>query len=292
MALHRGLFYIFTVEKDLIMNAFEKVLYFLEAEMERPTNYGWFHLMFVGIVIISTIFLCLRFKDCDDKVFRRIALISWIIIVLLEIYKQVIYTFEYDGAVVTWDYQWYAFPYQLCSTPLYVLPFVAFLKDSKFRDAFVAYMAFFSLFGGLAVFFYPNDVFISTIGINIQTMIHHGSQVVLGIFFIVHSRHKLNIKFYLKSIPVFAALVAIAIIMNECGFGILTSKGMDDSFNMFYISRHFDCTLPILSEVYKAVPYLAFSLIYILGFAIISVIIYSVGMLIASLVERKKVKNA
>lgn len=274
------------------MNAFEKVLYFLEGEMERPTNYGWFHLLFVGIVILSTILLCLKFKDCDDKVFRRIALICWVVIVVLEIYKQVIYTFEYDGAVVAWDYQWYAFPYQFCSTPLFVLPFVAFLKDGKFRDAFVAYMAFFSLFGGIAVFFYPNDVFISTIGINIQTMIHHGSQIVLGIFFIVHSRRKINFKFHLKSVPVFASLVAIAIIMNECGFSILTSKGMDDTFNMFYISRHFECTLPILSGIYEAVPYLVFSLIYILGFAVISLIIFALSKLIVSLVERKKVKNA
>lgn len=274
------------------MNAFEKVLYFLEGEMERPTNYGWFHLLFVGIVILSTILLCLKFKDCDDKVFRRISLICWVVMVVLEIYKQVIYTFEYDGTVVTWDYQWYAFPYQFCSTPIFVLPFVAFLKDSKFRDAFVAYMAFFSLFGGIAVFFYPNDVFISTIGINIQTMIHHGSQIVLGIFFIVHSRRKINLKFHLKSVPVFASLVAIAIIMNECGFSILTSKGMDDDFNMFYISRHFDCTLPILSGIYEAVPYLVFSLIYILGFAVISLIIFSLSKLIVYLVGRKKVKNA
>ena len=274
------------------MNAFEKVLYFLEGEMERPTNYGWFHLLFVGIVILSTILLCLKFKDCDDKVFRRISLICWGVMVVLEIYKQVIYTFEYDGTVVAWDYQWYAFPYQFCSTPIFVLPFVAFLKDSKFRDAFVAYMAFFSLFGGIAVFFYPNDVFISTIGINIQTMIHHGSQIVLGIFFIVHSRRKINLKFHLKSVPVFASLVAIAIIMNECGFSILTSKGMDDTFNMFYISRHFDCTLPILSGIYEAVSYLVFSLIYILGFAVISLIIFALSKLIVYLVGRKKVKNA
>lgn len=271
------------------MNAFEKIVHFFEAEMERPTNYGWFHLMFVGIVIISTVFLCLKFKDCNDKTFKRIALICWLVMVVLEIYKQIIFTFEYDGvSTVTWDYAWYAFPYQLCSTPLYVLPFIAFLNDGKIRDAFVSYMAFFSLFGGIAVFFYPNDVFVETIGINIQTMIHHGLQIVLGIYFIVHERRKFGIKLYLKSIPVFASLVAIAVILNEAMFKYLTVNGMDDTFNMFYISRHFDCSLPILADVYKAVPYIVFSLIYILGFVLVSLIIYLVEKLIFFIVKRSK----
>ena len=112
------------------MNLFERFIHFFEGEMETPTNYGWFHLMFIGIVILFTVFLCLKFKDCDDKIFRRITLICWITIVALEILKQLVFSFEFDGTNAVWDYQWYAFPYQFCSTPLYVLPFIAFLRDA------------------------------------------------------------------------------------------------------------------------------------------------------------------
>ena len=264
----------------------------LDTRMITPEPYGWFHLLWLAASVIAGILLFKFLKPGTEKQVRGVLLVISLLSILAEIYKQFNYTFSVDGDVINADYQWYAFPYQFCSTPIFVLPFVSFLKDSKFRDAFVAYMAFFSLFGGIAVFFYPNDVFISTLGINIQTMIHHGSQIVLGIFFIVHSRRKINLKFHLKSVPVFASLVAIAIIMNECSFSILTSKGMDDTFNMFFISRHFECTLPILSGIYEAVPYLVFSLIYILGFAVISLIIFALSKLIVYLVGRKKVKNA
>ena len=172
----------------------EKLLSILELKMKTPTNYSWFHLVFIVIVIGVTVFLCLKFKNCSDKAFRRIVLISWISMVVLEFYKQFVYSYSVEPSVIEWDYQWYAFPYQLCSTPLYVLPFIAFMKDSKFRDCFVAYMSTFSLFAGIAVFLYPNDVFISTIGINIQTMVHHGLQIVLGIFFIVYARKKFSKK--------------------------------------------------------------------------------------------------
>ncbi|MBE6673931.1 MAG: hypothetical protein E7596_02365 [Ruminococcaceae bacterium] len=274
------------------MTTFEKFIHFFEGEMTRPGNYGWFHLMFVAIVVAATVMICIGFKNCSDKTFRRIMLACWVVMAALEIYKQVIYTFECnDAGVGVWDYQWYAFPYQLCSTPLYVLPFIAFLRDNGLREAFASYMSFFSLFGGLAVFFYPNDVFIQTIGINIQTMVHHGLQIVLGIFCTVYYRKKCNLKHYLKSVPVFASLTAVAIVLNEAVYAVFAANGIDETFNMFYISRHFDCTLPILSNVYTTVPYIVFALIYILGFALVSFILYLIQRGIIALVN-KKVRHA
>lgn len=257
------------------MNFFEKIIHLLEkGEMVTPTNYSWFHLMFVAIVIAATVLLCSFFKDCDEKTFRRIVLIGWAIITALEIYKQFVFSFEFDGTTAKWDYQWYAFPYQLCSTPLYILPFVIFLKDGELRNSMMAYIQTFSLFGGLAVFFYPNDVFIETIGINFQTMVHHGLQVVFGIFFVVYNRKKLEHKYFLKAIPVFATLVSIAFTLNVLMYQIFEARGIDEDFNMFYIGPYVPSSLPILSDIYPKVPYVAFFLIYVVGFCAIATGLY------------------
>ena len=269
------------------MNFFEKFLHFFEGVMERPTNYSWFHLLFMGLVIIATAFFCIKFRDAKDGTIRRIVLICWIVMVVLEIYKQLSFSLSVDeNLIASWTYNWYAFPFQLCSTPLYVLPFIAFMKDTKIRDCFLSYISSFSLFGGLAVYFYPNDVFTSEIAINIQTMVHHGIQVFLGIFLFVYSRRKANFKFYLKGIPVFAVLVALAIGSNEIVYAIFQSKGMSDTFNMFYISRHFDCTLPILADIYKKVSFLPFVLIYIIGFVIVSIAVFFIILGITRLVQK------
>lgn len=268
------------------MNFFEKILHSLSGLMERPTNYGWFHLLFMAMIIAFTVFICVKFHSADDKTFRRIILISWIVMVTLEIYKQLIFSFEYESGLAVWDYQWYAFPYQLCSTPLYVLPFIAFSKHSKFRDALTSYMSVFSLFGGLAVFFYPNDVFVQTIGINIQSMVHHGLQIVLAVYCVVYNRNKIkNFKYHLWSIPVFALLVSAAIIMNIVGYHLIS----DETFNMFYISPYFDCTLPVLGSIYPKVPFIAFILIYIIGFVIVATILYYIEKLIVCLATKEKV---
>lgn len=266
------------------------LLKFFKLEMTRPNSYGWFHLMFIALVIVATTLLIIFFKNSKDKTFRRIALIGWIIMLVFEIYKQIEYSASITETGVEWDYQWYAFPYQLCSTPLYILPVVAFMKEGKVRDFFTAYISTFALFGGIVVFIYPNDVFVRTAGINIQTMIHHGLQVVLGIYFAVYNRKKLNIKYFLKSIPVFVGLLLIACILNEVIYYSVVSK-IGETFNMFYISRHFDCTLVILNQIYLVVPWFVFLLIYVIGFAIASIAVFYIIVGILKLVEKIKSKN-
>lgn len=265
------------------MKFIETILKALEHEMNTPTNYGWFHLMFIGIVIISTILLCVFFRNKEDKVIRKICLISWLIILILELIKEIEFSSNFEDNQLQWDYPWYIFPFQLCSTPLYILPFVVFLKNEKPRQYFISYMMTFSLFGGTAVYIYPNDVFVGTTIINFQTMIHHGIQIVIGIYLVVVYRKKYDFKLFIKGIPVFAVLSIIALTLNIIMYHIFQNLGLDDTFNMFFVSPYFDCTLPVLSAIYPKVPYIVFLLIYNIGFTIISTIIFGLQKLILKL---------
>ena len=87
-----------------------------------------------------------------------------------------------------------------------------------------------------------------------------------------------------KGCSCFADLVTAAIIMNH-GF---MSLGIDETFNMFYISPYFDCTLPILSMIYPKVNYLIFVALYILGFTFIAFLIFIIARGIIKLTRRKK----
>lgn len=258
------------------MTFLESIIHALNATMDIPPSFGIFHFAFMLLFIASTVLICIKFKDAKDSTMRRIALISWIIMLVLEVYKQFVLSFKLDGATPTWDYQWYAFPFQLCSTPLYVLPFIAFMKESKFRDALMSFMSTFSFFGGLVVFIYPNDVFATLIGINIQTMIHHGLQLLLGVYFFVYNRKKANIKYHLSAIPVFVVLAGIAVILNEVVYSAIISNGWNDAFNMFYISAYYPNHLPILSTVYELVHPILFIIIYVIGFALVGTLIYGI----------------
>ena len=269
------------------MNFFEKILHALSGTMETPKLFGAFHLSFVVFMGLLTALFVWKIAKSNDKTFRITVGICWAVAALLEIYKQLIYTFEFENGVSTWDYQWYAFPFQLCSMQLYVLPFVFLLKDGHVRDGAMAFIGTFSLFGGLAVFIYPGDVFVRTIGINLQTMIHHGLQIVLGILMLVRCKDKIGVKFFLKGVGVFVALVIVAQALNA-----IVPTFTDETFNMFYISWKYDCTLPVLSAIYPHVWYPLFLLMYVVGLSISSALFMLIAVGINKLAQKNKRKNA
>lgn len=267
-----------------------KFLEFLEKQMTPPGNYGWFHLLFLVLIIGVIVALIVFARDVSENKFRRIVLITWIVSLVFEIYKQIIFTFKVNNGVIEASYQWYSFPFQFCSSPLYVLPLIAFLKDGKVRNALMAFASTFMLFGGLAVMLYPNDVFCEFIGINIQTMVHHGLQLAMGIYIAVYNRKKLSFKFMWPGVIVFACFAVVAIAINEIGHAVLP----EHTFNMFFISRHHACTLPVLSMFYSdpanpLLPYPLFLIMYLIGFCLVALIMYTVEW---ALIVKTTNKNA
>ncbi len=266
------------------MNAFERVVAWLQGGTETPAIFGWYHILCVLSVAALTVFLCLRYRDADERVVRRILLFAWIAMLVVESYKQLVFSMDIEDGVAVWEYTWYAFPYQFCSTPIYVLPFAIFFKEGRVRHAAIAFIQSFSFFAGLVVMVYPGDVYMSMIGINLQTMIHHGLQVTLGIYLLARYRRQLGLRHFLSGACVFAVMVAVALALDIGVYHALAAC-FDDvpTFNMFFISPYFDCTLPILEAVYGGVPYPVFLAIYILGFCLAASLVYMAGRGIAVL---------
>lgn len=273
------------------MSTIDQIMQFLETRMTTPTPYGWFHILWLVITALGTMLLILRFRNASDKTVRRILLSLWIVMVLLEIYKQLVGAYKFVDGKAVWSYYWSWFPFQFCSTPLYTLPFIFLLPDCWWRRAFSAFFAGFSLFAGIAVMLYPGDVFIPTVGICVQTMIHHGAMVAVGIFMVAYNRHHMNKRYFFGSLAVFYSFAAVAILLNETIHTMLIGKGLNDTFNMFYISRHYPCTLPVLSNIYAKVSYPSFLCIYLVGFALVSALIYGLEKGILALIYRKKRKS-
>ena len=272
------------------MNWFEKILAGLNGKMEMPLAYGWFHLMCWFLVIVLTVtlvMLAIRYRKDDAKIAKitRIVVLTYSILgIVLEIYKQLNFSFTptEDGGV--WDYRWYAFPFQFCSTPMYIGLIAGCLKKGKFQEYLYSYLATFALFAGLCVMIYPGDVFTRTVGINIQTMVCHGGMVVMGIYLLFSGMVKLEWKTIFKALSVFAVLVCIADVFNI----IYHFAGGTETCNLFFISPYFPCTLPILSMIYEVVPYPVFLIIYIIGFTLAAFVMLAVAIGIDRLIKHEK----
>ena len=272
-------------ERIAQMKFFGELLVLLDSEMKTPQMYGWFHLLFFALSIILGVWLCLKFKKPDDKTVKRIIFIITTITIVLEIYKQINYTFTYNGEEILSDFQWYAFPFQFCSMPMYVGLLASIVKKGKVYDALCAFLATFAVFAGVCVMLYPAQVFIGTIGINIQTMICHGSMISIGIFLLGSGYVKSEHKTIFSAIPVFACCVIGAMVMNEIAYrsGLLESE----TFNMFFISPYCEPSLPVYSIVQGVVPFPWCLFIYVGVFSLAAYVMLLISMLAYRIAKKK-----
>jgi hypothetical protein len=262
------------------MNAFEKFIHLLQYEVEIPKLFGAFHLVFLALTLCAAVTFVGFVSRGDDKRYRKTLFVFWVVLVVFEIYRELVFSLQVTDGVAVWDYAWYLFPFQLCATPLYIFPLVVFLPEGRVRQACKIYLSTFALFGGLVVMIYPGDVFCYYLGVNIQSLIHHGLQLVGGVITVAVNRENHTLKNLYKGAIVFLALVSVAMLLNVGVHAYLVANQMSDTFNMFFISPYFPCTLPILSLIYPVVPYPVFLLIYVLGFCIISVVTYYLSRLV------------
>ncbi len=261
------------------MEFVQNFLRVLDYQVETPAVFGLYHIAWLIGMVILTALAAILGKHHSAKTVTRVVFATAVLVAILEILKQINYTFG-DGSAEP-GYRWYAFPWQFCSTPLYIGLLAGVFRKGRIHDALCAYLATYAVFAGAAVMIYPGDVFVPTLSINIQTMICHGSMVVIGGYLLGSGHVQLSFKSVLKAMPVFAICVAMAAGMNEMAHA--TGLLEEHNFNMFYISPYLECTLPVYSLIHNAVAFPVNLIIYVLGFTAAACVILLIAKGIAAL---------
>lgn len=273
------------------MNWFEKLLYSLQGTMDTPKPYGWFHLLWIFLTITAIVVLFLLRKKYNEKQLKWVLGTYGIITFILEFTKQLIWSFNFDPStlLVTWDYTWYAAPFQLCTTPMYVSLICLFLKKNVIRDSLLSYVAFYTILGSIMTIIIPDSCFTSDILINIHTMYLHCGSLVVSVYLLFTKEIKINYKNLLHGFIVFLIFVFIANGLNITFYktGIIG----DETFNMFYISPYFISSLPVYNAIQESIPYIFYLMIYIISIYLGGNIIYFLSTFIVFIRCKKILKE-
>ena len=226
--------------------------------MKTPHLYGWFHILFLLLTIGATIYLCWFHRDASTRTMKIICIVCEVILVVLEIIKQFVNSYE-NGV---FNYDWSSFPFQFCETPMYVLPVIAINKNKKVQDALISYMGTFAMFAGLCIMVWPSTVLNSSIFSNIRALVQHGIQVVIGIYLMVWNRKNYSLKSFSHSCIIFIALCCVAITIN---FVVEGQTGAEMS--MFYLTKYHESAILFVRVIKPYVPFVVYVLSYVIGFA-------------------------
>lgn len=263
----------------------EEFLHFLQGTMVEPGLFSWFHFVMLIPTIILAILIPLLFKDSKEKTYKIILFIFWIILIIFEIFKQLIKSFHY-GNPSYWEYSIRDFPFSICSMVYYLTPIILFVNKKKYPrlvDAAIGYSSFISLTMGIVVCLYPKMVTSELIYINIQTFVHHGALIIMGVFIYVWNRRAINIKTLKRTLIMFPITAVIAIFIN-----ILFSPNF---INMFFINPTRITNLPVGSYIQEKAGYPVYLITFLTTISLSTYLTYLVETSIYKALNKKtKVK--
>ena len=246
----------------------EDFIHFLQGTMEEPEVISWFHFIALIPIIALAILIPLFFRNTEEKIYKRILFIFWVVLIILEIFKQLVKSFHY-GDPSYWEYSVRDFPFSICSMVYYLIPIILFVnkeKHPKIVDAATGYLCMICLAAGIVVCVYPKMATSTLIYINIQTFIHHGSQVVFGVFIYVWNRKNITIKTVYRSLIAFAITAVIAIIINVAFYPRF--------INMFFINPTRITNLPIGNIVQEKAGYPVYLIAFLSLIALMTFLTY------------------
>ena len=248
----------------------ENFIHFLQGTMEEPEVISWFHFIALIPIIALSILIPLFFRNAEEKVYKRILFIFWVVLIILEIFKQLVKSFHY-GDPSYWEYSVRDFPFSISSMVYYFIPIILFVnkeKHPKIVDAINGYLCLITLATGLVVCVYTKMATSTFIYINIQTFISHGSQVVLGVFIYVWNRKYITIKTVYRSLIAFLITAVMAIIINVAFYPRF--------INMFFINPTRITNLPIGSIVQEKAGYPVYLIAFLSLIALMTFLTYFV----------------
>ena len=246
--------------------------------------YSPLHFVAIGIMFVFLalgIVLGIKAKGNSKSRDKAMTILGFVFIAL-EIFKITFRIIVKEGADLT------LISFQICSIPMYLLPFIYFMKEGKLKQAFVGYVSFQSFTSAFFYFVRPAAALNTAyIAITVQSILWHSLMVASGVYAMIAYGllTKEGFRSFIYSYILWVVTVVIAVILNI----VLIKANPGTALNLFYIAPNSTFKYPILSILFKEPkPYLLFLLVYLVYYFIGGFTVYGVGCGVRALATKRK----
>ncbi len=212
--------------------------------MDPPELFSAFH--FAALLITAG--AAFSFAAVFSKHFsiRLLTCAGWIL-VFMELYKQLfIYFIVNDGA-----YDWWFFPFQLCSVPMYLCLLLPLVKG-RFRTAFLTFMADYTFVSASAALIYPEDMLRSYTALTVHGFLWHGILLFISLVIIMSGSAGTLRSGFTSATILFFMLCFIAIAVNITAAHIIQPEAAHSYAAMFYMDPYHISPQPVVGTVQKS----------------------------------------
>lgn len=228
------------------MNSTDIITEFLKLtawRMEAPKILSAFHILAVlvlsSIAVIAAVTAARRYDD--DTRIKILGVLGWVMLAS-ELYKQLFYYFIVNGQT----YDWWFFPFQLCSVPMYMcilLPLFyrgshsdksgksgkrgkyaescalsrksgKYAESGGFGRVMLTFMCGFTFVSAVAALVWPEDMLRPYVTLTWHGLIWHSILLFISVMIALSGMADFTWKGFLKSVLLFLVLCAAAIMIN------------------------------------------------------------------------------
>ena len=231
------------------------------------------HFIWLGICLIFILimlFLSLKYKFS----LKKASLIMTFICLASEISKMM--SDMQDNPAGGMSLEPRSLPFHLCSLMIFVVFYICFAKDNRFKDILINFLAVMGSVGSFMALLIPtNGVAFNEIG-PYQCFVFHSGLMWFAIYLIATKKANLGLKSYFTNLIVLASLAFLMIYIN----GALSAYGT----NFFYLVRPPMDNLPILNLDHGWY-------VYFISIMLSGLILLSLFHLPFIIIERRNIKH-
>ncbi|RGC52358.1 YwaF family protein [Absiella sp. AM29-15] len=216
--------------------------------MNEPEPWGIFHILMLLVGVPVTIFLGWKTRHISQAMHQRLLFILGMILILLELYKQL---FSY-AIVNHHTYDWWIFPFQLCSLPMYLCVLLPFLKKHS-TSIIETFLMDFTILGASMALLFPDDMMHSYITLTAHAFLWHFILLFIGF----------HIAWYRKTFAKYHLVILLFIftaVLATCFNMIFHIYG---DIDMFYISPYMPFSQPVFDMLEPIIGRIPTILIYL-----------------------------
>ena len=157
---------------------------------------------------------------------------------LSEFWKQWCLTYRLGSG----QYNWWYFPFQLCSIPMYVCLLLPFLSFGRVRRALLTFLMDFGLLAGFFTFFDTSGLHYPLVLLTVHSYAWHILLILLGLYAGYINAAYVSYLDFLKAAGVYLACCLLATVLNLVCYPL-------GRINMFYISPHFQMSQKVFQKI-------------------------------------------
>lgn len=233
-------------------------------QMEKPKPYGWFHILMTLGLLALAILAARRLRNADEKKNRAVMGAVGGFLLLTEVYK-----IAFHMTVNPYDwYFWGAFPFQLCSVPMYLSLFCAFCRKQKVNRWLYEFMFAVNMVGGIMAFLEPSGIQHGYVTLTLHAYIWHMLLIFLGLYLYMSKRACTDSRSYKKTALMYLGACGVA-----QGFNLI----FGDKINCFYISPYVQSPLAVFKDIYASCGWAMNFILMIIAMLLASAIVYYTG---------------